>query len=268
MATREGQSGPSGVATQRPDPNEQGNRQGGGPGGSGDGGKSEPGPAGMGDFNREELDPALRGLNAKSMNELFMALLRQNGQNSRAEAEPAAPPKPVEELNYKELLDPNHENFNPQKAFAAFVEQNYGGLIGDINKRSVQGLYSRYKSQIHDFDEYEADIESALSKRDPSSLSDKDVLGTYLTLKGARTLAKERLERATQAGTSTHKPSAPNDDKKPGDDIVLSDDQKTVAKVMFSNEADPEAKYKEWKTKADAGPHELKVPLDATGKRG
>lgn len=274
MGTTAGQPSVTGSDPNRAitDPASKG-QQGAGGGGSADGGTGQSGAAGVGgsEFNRDELDPALRGMTAKNINELFLGLLSQQGRNG-GRSEEAARPEPkaaVEPPNYKEMLDANHDNFNPEAAFKAFVEQNYGGLLGDINKRSVQGLYSRYKSEIHDFGEFEADIEKALAGKDPTTLSDNDVLGTYLTLKGAKTLQKERQERATAAGSSTRKPSAPaGGEGPPEDDIVLSDQQKQVAHVMFGGKDDPEGEYKKWKKKSDAGPLQLNVPIDGTGKRG
>lgn len=245
-------------------------QQGGGSGGSGDGGTVKPGDAGTqgGDqFNREDLDPALRGMGPKQINELFMGLLQQAGRNGGREepARPAEPAKPPEPINYKELMDPGHESYNPEKAFRGFVEQNYGTLLGDINKRSVQGLYGRFGGQIHDFKEYESEIEKALENRDPTSVSEKDILGTYLTLKGAKQLHKERQEMARTAGSTTHKPSTASEAVP--DEMVLTPEQKEVAHMMFSKEPDPEGKYKEWKKKSDKGAYQLSVVTDATGKR-
>lgn len=275
MGTAAGQQPPSGGSagtdSQRANADPAGKGQQGGSGTGGQpAGQGQQGNAGVGEqFNREELDPAIRGMGPKQLNELFMGLLQQAGRNGGRNDEPAPrsePAKPPEPINFKELMDPSNEKFDPEGAFKQFVEQNYGGLLGDINKRSVQGLYTRYAGSIHDFKDYEADIEKALEGKDPASLSDRDILGTYLTLKGAKTLAKERQEMAQKAGSSTHHPSAPNEQVP--DEVVLSDEMKQVAKVMFGHKEDPEGEYKAWKKKSDKGKLELTVPLDATGKRG
>lgn len=237
----------------------QGQGAGGGPAGSG--GSTEPGAGGVGagEFNRDELNPALRGLNPNQINELFGALLTRGGQPAEP-AEPRRPePEPLPDINLREVMDPTHESYNPELALKWFVQKNYGGLMQDINQRSIKGLYGNFRNQIHDFAEYEQDIDKALSQRDPSTLSERDIFGTYLAMKGMRQLAKERTERATTAGRSTHQPSAPKDDQIV--DEALDATETEFAKIMFPNEADPTKRYQEMKKKVAGGPFELQVPI-------
>lgn len=197
----------------------------------------------------------------QQINDLFLSLVRRTATAGGNTPEPTQqPPAPkAEPLNYKELLDPNHDNYNPEAALKGFVEANYGSLIGDINKRSVKGMFGNYRQQIHDFGDYEADIEKALEGRDPATLTDKDVIGSYFTLKGHKQFMTERADRAKQAGSSTHPPSPGQSNE--GAPVELDDEAREVAKVMFGNKTDPEGEYKKWKEKSDQGPMTLKVPV-------
>lgn len=170
-------------------------------------------------------------------------------------------------MDYREALDPNSEKFNPEAAFSNFVQKNYGNLLRDINTRSVKGLYGNFRNQIHDFGDYEEEIDRALSQRDPATLSERDVFGTYLTAKGLRQLRKEQSERSQQAGKSTHQPSAPNPDQ-PIEE-PLSDTDVEFARMMFPKAQDPVAKYREYKRKSEGGSYEVNVPMGeqpATGR--
>lgn len=202
------------------------------------------------------------------MNELFTALIQsrqQGGSDGGDNGRTAAPAPTPEPVNYKELMDPGNDKYNPELAFKSFVESNYGTLIKDMNVRSVKGLYGNFRNQIHDFKDYESDIDAALAKRDPATLSEREVFGTYLTIKGMRALQKERTELAQKAGSTTHKPST---DAPPVTDEQLDATEQEIARVMFPNAPDPAAKYKEYKKKAGEGSMEVQVPLDATGKKG
>jgi hypothetical protein len=272
MGTSAGQPGtgsvPPGVAafgrpagTGEPPPQPSGGT-GGQPAGSG----VEQGQGGVdqaGQFDRGALNPVLRDMNPNQINELFgMLLTRAQGGNGAGgqQAEPARQPEPeVPPMDYREALDPSNEKFNPEAAFSHFVQRNYGPLMRDINSRSIKGLYGNFRNQIHDFQEYEAEIDRALSQRDPATLSERDVFGTYLTAKGLRQLRREQSERSQQAGKSTHPPSAPTGDK-PLEE-PLNDTDIEFARVMFPREADPVAKYREYKKKADGGSYEVNVPM-------
>lgn len=237
--------------------------------GAGGRGTSEPGQPGQGgapagdenQFNRDQLNPILRGMKPEQINELFTAMLTKMGAGNGPPApreEPVAEPE-LPAMDYKAALDPSNDGFNPEAAFDHFVKKNYGTLMRDMNSRSVKGLYGNFRNQIHDFNDYEQDIDTALSKRDPATLSEKDIFGTYLAIKGMRALTKERSERAAAAGKSVRPPSAAQEPDPQGEELDATATE--MARLMFPNEADPIAKYKAMQKKSNLGAYELKVPI-------
>jgi hypothetical protein len=210
-------------------------------------------------WNREELNPALRNLAPSQINELFSALLATRQTQEPAQPQPRQPAQPeLPEINLREVMDPTHESYNPEAALKWFVQKNYGPLMQDISQRSLKGLYSNFRNQIHDFAEFEPEIDAALSQRDPSTLSERDIFGTYLAAKGMRVLNKERQERAQQSGRSTHQPSAPVNQDTVEEPLDATETE--FARIMFPNAPDPAAKYREMKKKYAGGSYELTVP--------
>ncbi len=174
---------------------------------------------------------------------------------------PPAPPKPPEQppVDYKKLLDPTDPEFNPERAFAYFVTKNYGGLIGDMNMRSVMGVIPVLAEEFPDIGEYRNDINQALSGRDPTTIGPRDVMAAYLTAKGLRATLKERADRAGKKGTTTVPPSPPP--PTPPGDTPLSDAEKDVAHRMFRKSADPEKDYKVYLDKINRGETTMQVPI-------
>lgn len=214
---------------------------------------AEPSP-----FDRAQLHPALRDMSPTEITELFetMATTIKTVQSQAtsaarrdpmdelsgvpAHARPAEPPParrtaPTKD-QYKEMLDPQSEHFDPETAFRAFAEANYGGLVGDINARTIRGLFGTFRTEFPDFKDYEADVMQGLQGRDPASLSERDVLQTYLTAKGLRATMAERSERARKA-TTTQPPSPTQDKPKVADLTPLEEE---IAHKMFRRmESDP-----------------------------
>ena len=157
------------------------------------------------------------------------------------------------------MLDPNSEQFSPTKAFAMYVERQYGGFLGDLNSRSVRAMYSNFRNEFPDFKEYEADIETALANVPPNQVSDRLVLQQYFSAKGIRQTQKERAEAAKLKGQSTLPPTPT-----PAAKVVeLSQHEKAVAVKMFPDKQDPEAEYRKYAAlDADDGEGlSMKVPI-------
>ena len=210
------------------------------------------------EWNREELNPLLRDMSPGQLNELFLSLLRGNTNGSRSESRerPQAEPKP--QVNYKELFDPNSESYDPITAMKSFVEEQYGPLIGRTSSNALKGLYSNLRNRIHDFGDYEDEITQRLSERDPTTLTESDIFGTYLAMKGYRQFQSEVQQRKGKGNTTV--PPTPRDDETPVDE-PLTDKEKEVAKIMFPKDADPEARFRQERKKiGQGGYHEIKVP--------
>lgn len=243
-------------------------------GAAGAGAGSAAGGAAGGTLDKSKLPPVLRNLNEEQIADVWDTVFnaaRANARNdqgrdtsgvpSHARPTPAPAPTPptMEQLNaaYKDYLDPTSDKFNPSAVFQDFIQRNYGGLLGGINKRSVEALYGNFRNQFADFKDYEGDINTVLANREPSSLSENDVLGAYYAAKGYRSTEKER-QAANQPRTAAPSPK-PEDDvnNQPGN--KLTDMEKTIARSLYPNEADPYKKYAE-----DAGvltTNELSVPI-------
>jgi hypothetical protein len=180
-----------------------------------------------------------------------------------AHARPPEPPKrpePPSKDQYKELLDPASESFDPERAFRAFAEANYGQLVGDINARTIRGLYGTFRSEFPDFKDYEVDITTALQGRPAAELTEQDVLHTYLAAKGLRMTQRERAERAKAAATTM--PPSPPDGGKPKE-VELSALEQEVAHRMFKRIADPQERLKRYRAFAakDEEGMTLSVPI-------
>lgn len=243
----------------------------GGAGGSGEGGSKsgEGGGKVAGAFDREALDPALRSLDPEQINGLFTTLvtgLREAGRPA------AAAPAKVEEVpdltdaELKEFFDPASDKFNPRAAIARIAEKNYGPLLSDIGNRATAGIYTKIATEYPDFKNYQAKVADALSQRDPRTLSEEVIFGTYLTLKGLSVVQEDRKKAGRTAGTETiidkSGKSADGDEEA---DIELTTVEKDVAKRMFPNATDPVAAYKAALTKYQTR-DTVKVPTGRNAK--
>lgn len=248
-------------------------------GAGGSGGEDKPGAAGGAggsEFDRGKLHPALRDMKPEEITELFetmatslrtvqsRAAAREDVSGVPAHARPPEPPKPPEPIakeTYKKLLDPTSEEFDPETAFKAFAERNYGQLFGDVNLRSIKGMYGQFRDQLPDFKEFETEITHALSQtgKPAAQITEQDVLSTYFGVKGMKMTLKERQASAGKAAT-TLPPSPIKQVEKSAD---LSDVELEVADRMFRRiplKEDRIKKYKEF-AKFDEGGMTMKVPV-------
>lgn len=175
--------------------------------------------------------------------------------------QPAAPapaqPQPLSPEQLKDMFNPESEQFNPEQAITRIVATNYGGLIGDINQRSLEGVFSSYRQRVHDFAEYEPAVREALAEIPAHLINDRLVGQFYLVKKGERVTQQEMRDRAKASAGTTLKPTPP---EPPKPDVKLDPLEEDVARKMFRRHKDPVAEYKKWREKVEAGPVRLKVP--------
>lgn len=238
-----------------------------GNGGAGEGGSNAPG---AGTLDRGKLNPLLRGMPEEQLNEVFDALMSAARKKDQApdmsgvpsharpaqREEPAAPKMPTRD-QFKEMLDPNHENFNPEVAFKAVVEANYGGLINDIGRNATAGIKGELRRQLPDFDKYEADIDTVLAGS--GNVSQAQMVDTYFRVKGLRQTQEEIAARQKPPVTA---PPSPR--KEQATEPAMSSEDIEVAKVMFRGSADPIAEYKKAQQMMDA--QHIRVPGDPKPK--
>lgn len=226
-----------------------------------------------GAFDRGKLHPALREMKPEEITELFetMATSLRTVQQRQVDAsgvpeharqpEPKKAPEPVSKEQYKKLMDPNSEEYDPEAAFRLYAERNYTGLIGDVNLRSIKGLYGQFRDQLPDFKEYEQEVTTALlnSGKPAAQITEQDVLNHYFGVKGMKVTLKERQANAGKT-TSTLAPSAPEPTKKPDE---LSEVELEVADRMFRRLPKKEERIAQYKKFAgyDEGGMTMKVPV-------
>lgn len=217
-------------------------------------------------LDRSKLNPVLQTLEPEQLNELFNTLLTGLQRPPAAEAvpTPVPEPKPLDKAALKEMMDPTSDKFDPEKAVGMIADRNYRPLIGEINKRALSGTFARFGREFPDFDQAVPEIEKTFKGRDPTTISEADVFGVYLTWKGLQIVQKEQAEKAKQKGATTVQPSAP---KVETGKVELTELETNVAKRMFPNSKNPVADYVAAREKMDSG-MQLKVPTgrDAAGK--
>jgi hypothetical protein len=223
-------------------------------------------------LDRSRLNPMLRGMDEDQLNEVFDTLFsaaksgRESGVPAHAQEtvpKPEAPKLPtVDELKAK--FDPSSDQFDPVAAIDQIVSVNYGGLLGDINQRSLSAVEVSIAQVYPDYMEYKADINKVLAGRNPTTISQNDLVGAYVMAKGAKVVQKELEDRKKPPTTRT--PSANNGSDEGGTssakDDKLTPEMEATARIMFRGSADPikafreaEAKSKDWS--------KMKVPGDA-----
>lgn len=177
---------------------------------------------------------------------------------SQAPAPPAPPAKKSRtKEEWKVLLDPNSEQFDPESVVTEIAERNYGKVMGEINGRAIRGLFGNFRNEFPDFQDYEQDIAKAFAASDPASISEAQVLQAYFTAKGMKTTLKEK-QAARQKTTTTHAPT-PGAGEAPKE-AELTDVEKTVAKRMFRRSDNPEKDYRKF-LKLDEEGFTMKVPV-------
>lgn len=228
-------------------------------------------------LDRTKLSPALQNLSEEQINSvvdtMFSALAsRSSGSVDDGAGGGGSPPpssgtpEPPAEPDYKELFDPQSDKFNPKGAVADIVARNYGKLIGDISTRATTGQFMRFREEYPDFKDFEGDIQSTLKKSGAINPTDEQIIGVYYAAKGMRQTQRERQDRATASQRGTPPGPADTRDERPKQ-RSLDEDEKAVARRMFSHKEDPEKAYLEYAEKLEKGDTTMKVPLSSGVRR-
>lgn len=251
-----------------------------GGGATGDAGAAAANAGGTGSaagLDRSKLSPVLAGMDEDQLNEVFDTMFtalktkREEPDYSGvpAHARPREEPKPAEPTQdqlkeaYRKMLDPQSDDFNPMAAFQDIMKRTTGPLMGSINQRAIAGMMSSFRDNVEypDFKEHERDIAQVLAKKDPTTLSESDVIGTYLMVVGAKQIDEKR--KAAKKPPTTVAPS-PDVIKPPVKTAVsqLDEMELSVARAMYRGKAktDEEAATMYLKD-ADLEGASVKVPI-------
>ena len=214
----------------------------------------------------------LQGMSEEQIGEVFGTMLeavRTGGAYARQQegqlgvprhAQPAPPTGPSPEQireQMKAWLDPNSDQYDPLQAFNQFAQQNYGPLLGDINRRSIMGVMESIGRQLPDWNEHRNDVATVLAQvPNPAAIREQDILDVYLRVKGWKD-TQNLITKARTSATTTQPPSAPRtEDATPK--IELNEMEKTVARALYPGADDPIASY--IKDLGMDGTLEMKVP--------
>lgn len=197
-------------------------------------------------------------MSPSQINNVFETLLKARTQNGEPASQPRREEPPKPQIDFKAAFDPNSEHYDPESALRAFAETNYGGLMQQISSRTVSGLYANLRSRIHDWQDFESEVNEIVSKIPSDQVDEGRIFGTYLAIKGKRAFDNER--RARSAGASTHQPS-------PSQEVPVEEplqpEEREIARSLFPKATDPEQSYKDYKKKIGIGDNTamtVKVP--------
>jgi hypothetical protein len=241
-------------------------------GGAGNGGSADSAAnaGGTRAIDRSKLPALIRDMPEEQIGEVFNtmleAVMNKGGSNGGRDMSgvpeharpvaPAAPKQPTKE-EFKKMLDPNDEGFNPEAAFKMFVDANYGGLINDIGRNASAGLKVSLRNRFKDFGTYEADVDKVLSRIPAAQVNEDLIINTYFQVKGYRATETEMREAARPP--KTVEPSPARVDSSAA--TQFNDEETAVAKVMFPGAADPVAELRKAQALMDKG--HVRVPGDA-----
>jgi len=242
MGTAAAQGQP-GTGTDNASPGTEGGAPGAAGGAPGAGDQAAGAATGAVEFDRGQLHPALRDMTPAQITELFetmaQGLASTRQPPAAASVAPAPPPPPLKTDDVRKYFDPSTDDFNPIEGVNVIVQRNYGRLIGDIAGRGLRSTFATFERQFPDFSEFEADILKSMEGRDPTTVTEKDILSSYLAHKGLRVTMKEQAERARSKGAVTQPPSG-REPARP--EVELSDVEKDVARRMFGSKRDKDGK--------------------------
>lgn len=232
----------------------------GGNGGSGAAGEGGAGAGGSQGLDRTKLSPVLQNMNEDQINEVFDTMFGalKDRRNAGGGEEPdysgiprharpverqpdaQAQAQQIEALRtkYKKMMDPNDESYDPLTAMSEIAQLTVNPLLGTVNQRAIAGMLSAFRGnpEYPDFAEHEKEISLVLSKRDPATLTENDVIGTYYTVAGIKHI--EEKKKAAKKPPTTVTPS-PDKVKPPQESAVskLDDTELSVARVMYRGKA-------------------------------
>lgn len=217
--------------------------------GGGSGGPPDNSQGGAGAaIDRSKLNPLISNLGEDQLNEVFETLFTaarnaNSGVPAHArEPEPKAPAAPQytrDEL--REMMDPSSDKFDPEAAILQVTSKNYGNLIQDLGTKALSAVELSVRQQFPDFDQYKGGIDQILRGRDPSTISQADMVGAYFMAVGAQKVEQERKERLKPPTTQPPSPAKDDATATP----KLSADEERAARIMFPEAADPNLAYTE-----------------------
>lgn len=199
-------------------------------------------------------------MSEQQINETFETLftaIRQPQQQQQAPV-PKPEPKALTNEDVRDRFDPNSDKFDPISAVRDIAQQNYGGLIEDIGKRANAGLKEGLRRQLPDWDKHEQDIDKVLANVPAANVTQELLAQTYFAVLGAKEAARIQGERNKPPTTIAPSTQQQEHDAAP----KLSEEEQSVARVMFRGSADPIKDYIEAQKKFEAG-YSLKVPENA-----
>lgn len=112
-----------------------------------------------------------------------------------------APAEPTK--SFEELLDED-----PRAAMKLFVEEEYGGVIGDLTNRVGEGEFARIRNVTPGFSEYEEDVRTLL-QQSKTAATEANILGAYAMAQGQREILKEQ-QRSRMANSTEEAKAAPD----------------------------------------------------------
>lgn len=242
-----------------------GGATGAGASGAGTGGEGAAGEKGL---DRSKLNPIIKGMSEEQINGLLDEMVLAVSTRKPADGGAQTPPKPVvptgpTEAEIREMFDPASDKFDPAAAVRKIAEANYGPVIADIGRNAAEAVFTQFRSEYPDFKDYEQDIRKVLKDSGVAAPTPQQINTVFMATKGHRITMKEKESRAT---ARTAAPSAPKEPAEPKV-IELDEQEKRVARRMFSGSADPEKDYRDYVARLDAGDTTMKVPLSGGQKR-
>ncbi len=232
-----------------PDPGADAGDAGGDAGAEGAAKPSEGGDGGTAESTLEsykkEMHPVLRDMNPNQITELFETM------SAGMRAAPATEtPKPAEPVKAPEaaMMDPSSEEYNPGKFIEETVQRSFGGVVSDLQKNAMSGVFGELRTKFPDFKKYEDRIQAEVAKVPAgTTVTSQQLARAYFELKGLDTYNADKAALAKAASVKTERPSTP---VKGEEEIVLSEQEKVVAPKMFPGRsvAEAEKAYKAYAT--------------------
>jgi hypothetical protein len=220
-------------------------------------------------LDRSKLPSFMRNMNETEIGEMVDTMVaaianNRSGGGGGPSDQQVPRPEPPAKPDYKRLMDPQDDQYNPEAAMADFVRRNYGSVVADISDRANEGLYSQFRNEYPDFKEFESDIRRLAKEAQNQGVvvNSENIGQTYFILKGRKTAQKERQDRET-ARTRPPSPPVSEDRTEP----PLSPGEEKIARRMFRNSPDPVKSYREYAAKVTSGQTTLKVPLSGGVRR-
>ena len=206
---------------------------------------------------RADMHPVLRDMNPKQITELFETMSAGMRTAPAPEAPKVAePPKAPEAA----MMDPSSEEYDPRKFIEETVQRSFGGVVSDLQKNAMSGVFGELRSKFPDFKKYEDRIQAEVAKVPAgTTVTSQQLARAYFELKGLDQYNADKAATAKAASVKTERPSPP---KEPDKEVPLSEQERAVAPKMFPRAKGQEAAEAEYKKYATAKIMEEGVMMD------